>query len=225
MMPISTHDLQLLPDVDRLRALLQSVAMLDAIFSPDWEYRYYSFNSRWSEREQMGSLRNGSGDGFFAFFNHSGCFLKGFAHESAMSPERRQPKAIWSGVLDSVPVAFAAALDEPAFCMEDTTFCIWRRYSDESWQRGTIAFPDGADPDGSQVLLSILDGKPTTYKTWAEGYYEQRVSLAAVKRVYAHERLTDELVQQLNAEATLEELASDIEEIGYPDTTGQRTIS
>lgn len=100
--------------------------------------------------------------------------------------------------------------------MEDTTFCVWRRYSDESWQRGTVAFPDGADPDGSQTLLSFFDGKPQTYQAWAEGYYEQRVNLSAVKRVYAHERLTDELVQQLNAQATIEALASDIKEIGYP---------
>lgn len=167
-MAISTRKLRLLPDVDRLRALLQSIAMLDAILSPEWEYRYYSFNSRWSKREQMGSMRDGCGDDFFGLFNSSGCFLKGFAHESAMSPYGRKPKAVWPGVLDNVPSAFAAALKEPAFSMEDTTFCIWRRYCDESWQVGDIEFPGGTDPDGSQTLLAILDGKPKTYKAWAE---------------------------------------------------------
>jgi hypothetical protein len=223
-MAISTRDLKILPDVDRLRALLQSVAMLDAILSPDeWEYRYYSFNSQWSKREQMGSMRNGCGDDFFALFNSSGCFLKGFAHESQMSPYGRQPKVIWPGVLDSVPSAFAAALKEPAFSMEDTTFCVWRLYSDEAWQRGRIEFPRGADPDGSQTLLVILDGKPKTYKAWAEDYYERRVNLAVVKQVYAHEPLTEELVQQLNADVTLKELAGDIKEIGYPGNTRQRS--
>jgi hypothetical protein len=34
-MTISTENLRLLPDVDRLRALLQSLAMLDAILCPE----------------------------------------------------------------------------------------------------------------------------------------------------------------------------------------------
>jgi hypothetical protein len=215
-MAISTRNLKMLPDVDRLRLLLQSLAMLDAILSPEWEYRYYSFNARWSKREQMGSMRDGCGDGFFTLFNAAGCFLKGFAHESAMSPYGRRPKRVWPGVLDSVPPAFAAALKEPAFSMEDTTFCVWRLSADETWQRGRIEFPPGADPDGSQALLSILDGEPKTYQAWAEDYYEQRVSLAAVKQIYAHEPLTDELVERLNAEITVKELAADIQEIGYP---------
>ncbi len=42
---ISTRDLSQLPDVDPLRRLMQSLAMLDAILSPDWELRYYSFNA------------------------------------------------------------------------------------------------------------------------------------------------------------------------------------
>src|SRR5262245_14588494 len=113
-MPISTRNLKMLPDVDRLRALLQSVAMLDAILCPEWEYRYYSFNCRWAKREQMGSMRDGCGDSYFALFNPSGCFLKGFAHESTMSPYRRKMNAIWPGVLETVPSTFKAALNEPA---------------------------------------------------------------------------------------------------------------
>ncbi len=42
---ISTRDLTSLPNVDDLRQLLQSLAMLDAILSPDWDGRYYSFKS------------------------------------------------------------------------------------------------------------------------------------------------------------------------------------
>jgi hypothetical protein len=192
------------------------MAMLDAILSREWKYRYYSFNARWSRGEQMGSMRDGCGDDFFALFNAAGCFFKGFAHEAPMSPYGRRPKRIWRGVLDSVPAEFAACLKEPAFSMEDTTFCIWRRYTDGSWQRGAIHFPTGADPDGSGSLLSALDGQPASYKAWAEDYYEQVVPLAAVRHVYAHKPLTDNLVQRLNPEVTLEELAADIEEIGYP---------
>src|SRR5262249_50472332 len=111
VMPNSTRNLRRLPDVDGLRTLLQSLAMLDAILCPEWDLRYYSFNSRWSKGKQMGSMRNGSGDDFFALFNASGCFLKGFDHESPMTPYDREPKEVWPGVLDDVPSEFDAALN------------------------------------------------------------------------------------------------------------------
>jgi hypothetical protein len=213
---ISTRDLSLLPDVDRLKAALQSMAMLDAILCPEWQFRYYSFNSRWAISQQMGSMRNGSGDEFFALFSAAGCFLKGSAHESPMTPYRDQPKKLWPGVLDAVPPEFADCLKEPAFRMDATTFCVWRGCGDPGWQRRPIEYPSGADPDGSNYLLTPLDGEPETYQAWAEGYYEQSVSLAAVRKVYLHQPLTEELVSVLNPKTSIEQLKPDIAEINYP---------
>jgi hypothetical protein len=73
----STRDLSRLPGIERLRKLTQSLAMLDAIVSREWEYRYYSFNSRWSAGEQLASMRDGSGDGWFCAFGAPGSFFKG----------------------------------------------------------------------------------------------------------------------------------------------------
>jgi hypothetical protein len=120
---ISTRDLSRLPDVDGLRLTLQSMAILDAILSPEWEFRYYSFNAGWAAGEQMGSMRNGTGDHFFAHFGPAGCWLKGFAHECPMTPYREAPARAWPGVLDAVPIEFADCLREPAFIVEDVTFC------------------------------------------------------------------------------------------------------
>lgn len=55
----------LLPSIAELRRIAQSLAVLDAILCPDWEYRYYSFNSRWGFGDEMASMRNGSGDEWF----------------------------------------------------------------------------------------------------------------------------------------------------------------
>jgi hypothetical protein len=225
---ISTRDLSGLPDVDGLKRLLQSMAMLDAILSPEWQDRYYSFNSKWSRGKQMGSMRNGCGDDFFALFNKHGCFLKGFDHEALLTPYRQKPKRVWPGVLDTVPKEFADGLTQPAFSMEDTTFCIWRRYADSEWQRGVIDFPTGSpDPDGSQHLLSPLDGKPETYLTWATDYYsleeDNRIlTLDAVGHVYAQRLLTTALVRSIHSELALKALADDIAEIGYPRRGGKQ---
>lgn len=220
-MPISTRDLSKLPDVDGLKRLLQSLAMLDAILSPNWEYRFYSFNAKWAKGEQMGSMRTGSGDDFFALFNKHGCFLKGFDHESPMSPYRESPKRPWPGLLDGVPKEFAAAAKEPAFNMEDTTFCLWRRYGDDRWHHGPVKFPRAKDPDGSRGLLSPLDGNPRTYLKWAHDYFELsdakgRLYIEHVRHVYEHKPLTESLVEEINPEASLAKLAGDIAEIGYP---------
>jgi hypothetical protein len=214
---ISTRDLSGLPEIGVLRRLMQSLAMLDAILSPDWEYRYFSFNCGWGPGEQMGSMRDGQGNHYFSLFNGSGCWLKGFDHEAPTSPFARTPPKIAPGVLVGVPVDFASCLTEPAFIMPETTFCIWRRRGDTKWQRGPVDLSDGSrDPDGSEGLLRYLDGRPSTYHQWAEDYYGRSLSLAAVESIYAFRPLEPGVVRELNSSVPLEALIADAREIGFP---------
>lgn len=60
--------------------------MLDAILGPDWERRYCSFHGRWADGEEMASMRNGSGDEYTIVFSAAGACVRGFCHESSMSP-------------------------------------------------------------------------------------------------------------------------------------------
>jgi len=204
-----------LPGIVQLKRLCQSLAALDAVMSPEWEYRYFSFNSRWADEEMMASMRDGSGDEYFILFNSQGAIMKGFAHESPMSPWSNQPERVWPGVLDSVPAEFAEFLTEAAFSMEETTFCIWRRNDDDSWQTGEIQYPEEPDPDGSDDLLFALDGDPESYKEFAENYYERSIDLSAVQSIYQHQPMTIEIAKTLNPEVELESLRSDLEEIEY----------
>jgi hypothetical protein len=50
--------------------------------------------------------------------------------------------------------------------------------------------PDADDPDGSEYLLSILDGRPSIYKEFAESYYEKKLDIHAIEHIYRHEVLT-----------------------------------
>ncbi len=203
-----------------LEKLTQSLAMLDAIVSPDWEYRYFSFNAEWdtSRKERMASMRDGSGDEYFMVFSPKGAILKGFDHESPMSPWGREPIAVWPGVLEGVPDTFSSFLAEPAFSMGNCTFCIWRGASDLHWQRGSVVFPDAEaeDPDGSERLLCMFDGKPETYVNFVAQYYEKTLDIDAVRKIYAHETLTPVIVAELNPEANWESTVKDAGEIHYP---------
>jgi hypothetical protein len=215
MSTICTRALSLLPDIHRLRSLSQSLALLDAILSPVWEYRYYSFDSHWDDQENLASMRNGSGDTYIAWFSPAGVVLKGFAHESPMSPYRTNPPQIWPGVLDDIPSQFSGFLSQPAFILEETTFCIWQSSDGDRWQSGSIQFPVGPDPDGSARLLKMLDGKPETYQKWAESYYEKPIFLSAVVHIYEHRRLTDAVIMALNPAMSVHALIGDLNEIDY----------
>lgn len=119
---ISSQNLQMLPAINDLKRWSQSWALLDAILQPEWDLRYYSFNAHWGAETQMASMRDGSGDDYFLVFDSIGAIVKGFSHESNMSPHLKNPSRVWPGVLDDVPSVFSQFLSEPAFSLEDTTF-------------------------------------------------------------------------------------------------------
>lgn len=216
---ISTGDLSLLPGVAPLRAAFQSMALLDAIIMPEWEHRYYSFEANVSPDGSIsiGSMRNGSGDDLHAIFGRAGCLIRGFAHEYEMSPYAENPPKVFPGVLDEVPPEFSDCLAAMhSDWWRDITFCVWRRHSESGWRHGKIDFPDLPDPDGSEFLLSVYDGRPETYQAWAEEYYEpSKFSLAAVRWIFEQRPLTAEVVKELNPDRSLAELAVVVQQIGY----------
>jgi hypothetical protein len=198
-----------LPGIEELKRLAKSLAMLDAILSSDWDSRYYSYNRKWSPDEEMASMRNGCGDEWFLLFNLVGAAIKGFAHETPLARDGSFAQQI----REQVSPEFGSFLNEPAFSMNQATFCLWRRATDKAW---SVVSPSNAGEDGSSELIHLFDGKPASYQAWAESYYELSIDTEAVKAIYFHAPLTYELVAALNPELKLDELGKDVSEIGYP---------
>lgn len=209
-----------LPDVPTLRAWSQSMAVLDAVLSPEWDVRYFSFDARWAEGEQLASMRNGSGDEYSFTFTPAGTYGRGFDHESELSAFLRRPPRVWPGLLEPVPDVLRPAADEPAFTMGDVpsvTVALWRLDGAAAWSHGVPVdadLPDG--DDGGTWLFDELDGNPRTYAAFALEYYDRTLDLAAVQHVFAHRPLTDDVVRTLNADVTLADVAADLQAIGYP---------
>ena len=89
-------------------------------------------------------------------FSAAGVYVRGFGHESPMSPYGQDGEP-WPGVIDNVPDVFKTFVEEPAFTDEDgvpvVTVCLWREAMDDQWHHGTIDFPSNrADPDGAAGL-------------------------------------------------------------------------
>lgn len=217
---MTSHDVAAaLPKIRVLRDRCRALATLEAILSPEWEDRYYSFDAHWGPGEEMASMRNGSGDSWSIVFSRAGAFVRGFDHESPMSPAANGG-ALWPGLVEGMPEVFAPCVNEPAFSSDgtpDATVCIWRRPSDDEWHVGVLDRPEGDDPDGADWLFAVLlDGTPTSYREFAEDYYEADLDVDPVNEVFALQTLTDELVQRLNPDVTLGDLGDDLAEIGYP---------
>ena len=212
-MSLSTATPERLPDLEALRRLTKAIAMLDAIISPEWEYRYYSYNSKWGQGEEMASMRNGCGDDWFLLFDAHGAALKGFAHEYPLAGDLSFAARIQA----TVPTVFASFLHEPAFSLDTASFCLWRRRTDPAWSVVSPATGRvSPDEDGSAELLGILDGNPETYRLWAVDYYEREIPPAAVRAVYEHQVLSNRLLATFNPELALADIAKDAQEIGYP---------
>jgi hypothetical protein len=162
----------------------------------------------------MASMRDGCGNDWFLLFDRNGAALKGFAHEYPLAGD----VSFSARIQETVPPVFASFLHEPAFSMEMASFCIWRHRTDNTW---SIVLPANGrvspEEDGSAELLGILDGDPETYRAHAIEYYEREFPPAAVRAIYEHQALTNELVASLNAGLTLSDIGKDAVEIGYPE--------
>ena len=108
----------LLPAPVELRAHLRALAVLDTAIADDPQYCYYTFDVAWGPGEEAALMENGSGDDFSVLFTPAGVLIRGFDHESAMSPYGTDDEQVWPGVIDEVPAALRPLLDEPAFCDE-----------------------------------------------------------------------------------------------------------
>jgi hypothetical protein len=237
----STLNLSLLPGIDDLKKLAKAISTLDAIICPQWEYRYFSYQKSWDKDlgEECLEMRNGSGDHFFILFTKGGAIINGQAHESVMcnwkevkvksinlfkKKETVLTQFIWPGVVDTIPTEFKGFIFGEPIKSIGTTFCIWRRYSDEQWNIGNVSLPDDDYKDGSEDLLFILDNKADTYRNWAMDYYEEdfdgdplKLDLELVEYIYNHKVLTGDIVRKINPKVEdFGKLKADLDEIGYP---------
>lgn len=235
---ISTRDLSLLPDVATLERVSRAMAVIWLIMHPKNDpVPWYSFREFWGPGLKRAHMNNEQGDHWHLLFNSHGVILLGFDHESEMSPYSNH--GIWPGMYDGLPSEFQQALEEPAFeANEAVTYCIWRKNTDSSWHRGQIDFPFRTDDllgyefmkfppyvadglDGSANQLTLLLEDPHLFWEWLVDSYEDPESLEdipieAVNVIYAHEPLTQAMVETLKPGLKLESIRETLLETGYP---------
>jgi hypothetical protein len=212
----------MLPDIARLRERARSLAVMDEILCRDEEARRYFFSAGWRPDAQLFWMDNGTGDDFSIAFLRGGTFVRGFDHESPLSPSLNDDE-VWPGLLDGVPADFESLLQEESFLYEgvfSATFCIWRLAEDRRWSHGNVEFPNGLNRseniDGSDMIRVLCEEEPRSYLDFAESNYGRVVSWDAVSSIWRKAPLTDSLVRELNPSAGVRDLVQEAEDAGYP---------
>jgi len=199
-------DLSFLPRPEELELNCRIFAALDAVIESDWQYRYYSYDPTWGPASRMASLRTGSGDHWHAVFERGQAFVKGFTRDViGPSGPKGWPASLFA---DAVPTPLQEHLNEPAFYVEETGFCLWW---DEGW-RGVALEIAGANTDLDR-LRDVAAGAGR-YAEWACEYYEVKLDAAEIAPLWRGGSLSRALVLRLVAEADLDSLDSELRSLG-----------
>ncbi len=205
-----------MPDIESLKTHMQRLAAITAVLSIEYGESEFGYDPNWRKKQQMAVYDNGCGDVVFMHFTTRGCFIKGFAHESSMSPYARADRQVYPGVLDSVPKEFNSSLKEPAFETEATTFALWRLVTDKAWSRGVYELPENDYGDGSQDLLEPITYSAKQFSDWLADNYETEIAVEVVESVFDGEPLTKKAMSKLNPTSPINEIVKAVGETGYP---------
>lgn len=211
-------------NADALRKRLRILAALDIIFSEEEWLRVHHYENELQPGVAWGNINNGAGDHLHVLFTNSGTLIKGFDHESPLSPHAREDGEIYPGMYDEVPEALMAVLrdQEETLDLEDVTFCLWQEGNDLSWMVGNwiqmaTAEEDEADArGGAEFLLGYMNKNSEDYVDWAKGYYDlPDLSLEAVAEIYDEKPVTASLIKQLCPERDVAAALNELQQRGY----------
>ncbi len=184
--------------IESIRQKMKILALADAIIEPDWQYRYFSYHSKWSDEEEMASFRDGCGGEWFLWLSGRFAGYKCLSPEDGLMPDLE-------GVKSQVPNAYSSFVSEPAFSMDLAT-CIWY-WADSKW------FKHGLTVEWLIDLEEIIKWTAKDYHTWAIEYYEREFDIKNIEKLFEHQ-FSEERAKKLNPEIDLNELQRELVEIG-----------
>ena len=176
---------------------------------------YHSFQPNRLPGVDVAMLDHGSGDEVLCFFDaRHGCLIKGFDHESDMSPHARDEFSVWPGLFDETPPELLAHLGGPDFRKDETTFCIWRRKEDRHWWQGDVV--ESEKGEWSSHLFqthTFLDAE--AYFDWASEYWRlNEPARGPLERIFGSCEVDTVTALALNPNVELERARGELAEMG-----------
>lgn len=208
-----TNKLLLFKTTQELQQAFLSWAAIDILLE-EYAYRVYGFIPNWTEELSFGKIDNGSGDELIAVFGKEDCIIKGFDHESALSPHAQEEYKIYDGIYDEAPKELLERLFDPAIEHEHVTFCFWQE-AGNVWQKGATIIPEGED-DGEGFLTSYLHATVKAHSDWIEGYYEVEVEQTMLQHIFDRKVIDREFLERYGFEERAEKIIEELKGVAYP---------
>jgi hypothetical protein len=202
------------PEPEELRKAMRAMALLDTVLCRRPELRYHRYLANPAPGVEVGLVETGGGDELVCVLSaEHGCLIKGFDHESEMSPYQQADEEPWPGVCDEVPPELMDLLQKVDSHPTGVTFCLWRGSDDEEWWQGDVEFPEDGD-DGASYLLGTIFLDADSYMDWASSYYSKEVPEGPVRRVYRTGTIDRATALELNPRVDLAMLERELAAMG-----------
>ncbi len=170
----------------QLMSALRAAAMVEAMMTDEDWLRRFNYTQNWMPGIDMASFCNGSGDDMYVIAGLSGVIIKGFDHESEVSPYGRDDHSPWPGIFEGVPHNLLSYIEDPSINKDDITFLHWLPSDSQRWCRGSVVLPDGIT-DGSDWMLSAIPLTAEDYIRDADVYFDgvtSKVPIAVIKEYF-----------------------------------------
>lgn len=191
--------------------------------------RYFSYIERWRISYSRSLFDSSEGDIACIYFSPKGSIVRGFAHESDMSPLAEfspfrdlieQNGGVWPGMYDQLPESLEKMLTDSE-CEEPTTFCYWRQTKDVGWYSGVKRVPEGDDPDGARDVLKPFILADDALIWWAQRLYDLKPKATEnLRDLMVGTPINDDVIEAFRCPLSTD-LISDLNRIGWPQSLGQ----
>jgi len=190
---------------------MRFAAMIDTVLCDEAYLRCYTFQPKWSDDGvSLAKYDNGGGNDMFVFTRGSDAVIKGFDHESPVSPHAQDEYGIWPNIYSGLPAKLNELLNDASIEREDVTFCTW--HADGDWELGPIEFPNGED-DGASYLLGAIPYSAEQYCDWASDYYEIELDVDVIRSIYDGGEIEAATIRSLNPDRNPAKALKELAEI------------
>lgn len=182
----------------------KALSVLEAILCQEWEYRYYSYNSKWDKGEECFEMRNGEGEQLLILFKGSDAIINGFSLEK---PPINNDKNV-------IPERFHEFIFNDPIKTIGTTFCLWTD-EDGGWNKEQLSTLGAVEEHALDIYFDSI----TKYIDWSYDYYEleEKLDYDVVKRIFESDSLDEMLIRKINPELSdFDLLKDDLDTIDYP---------
>lgn len=172
-----------LPEPKQILFISQRLAFLDAIISPEWEYRYYSFNHSWDLNQQMASMRDGSGNEYFILFENNNCGIKVYNKQ-----QNEECQKFITEQRETDNHFIRNFLNEPAFSIPYSTFLSFWESGQKRWK---------SYGNEKNMLLHIFSDPQKKYFDFSKEYYEKEIPMKLINKIFSSESMKSDVILKL----------------------------